>query len=751
MDEQSQSPAGNGASRALFVLAILLGSFLLFLVQPLVARLALPRLGGAPNVWNSAMLVYQALLLGGYAYAHVLQKWPVRRQASIHLALLALAALTLPINLAELAPPKSGWEVVWVPALLALTIGPVFFLISAQAPLMQRWYAADAKAGDPYALYAASNLGSFGGLICYPLLLEPELSLRAQSLVWSAGYAVLIVLVALTAWARWSSEAQLANRADSAAIHSSTANEETIGWRRIAMWLALAAVPSGLMLSTTTYITTDIFAMPLLWVIPLGLYLLSFVPAFSVNRKLVRILTKLAPFILLLNGGMMAISEGNHGLSSALGAVLLLFVIAVALHGRLYDDRPSPSKLTLFYLVMSAGGVLGGIFTALLAPVVFDWAWEHPLLVLGAGLLVPIGRGPRFLERLLVTERRQLVFATLMLLAAIGFGSMLFSARVHDQQGLIVVLTGAILLCGLLVRPLRWVFVATLLVMLLAQGGILTMAISADGARSRSYFGVYTVRDYPKLGLRSLTHGTTTHGRQYLDPEKRRIPISYYSHNSGIGVALRHVPDVYGQASHVGIIGLGSGTLACYRQPGQSYTFFEIDPLVLDFSRQRKFTFLPDCAPDSLTYIGDARLELDKLPAGSFDVLVIDAFSSDAIPLHLLTLEALDGYKRAMRKGGTLVMHISNRYIDLEPVIAAAAKARGLSAAIRVDMEGQSLVNASSAWVILAPDAKTLESFTQSEPDLPWKSLGPPAKYVWTDDYAATLPYIRWNNLLGGP
>lgn len=748
MEVSMGSARSRGPSRALFVLAILLGSFLLFLVQPLVARLALPRLGGAPNVWNSAMLVYQALLLGGYAYAHVLQRWPVRRQASIHLALLALAALTLPISLADLAPSKPGWEVVWVPALLALTIGPVFFLVAAQAPLMQRWYSADARAGEPYALYAASNLGSFTGLLCYPLVLEPELSLHAQSLVWSAGYALLFLLVALTAWARWNSSSHPAAAMESSGVSEASGSDEKIGWQRIAMWLALAAVPSGLMLSTTTYITTDIFAMPLLWVIPLGLYLLSFVPAFSVDRRIARILTLLAPLILLLNGGMMAVSQGSSGPASALGAVLLLFVVAVALHGRMYDDRPSPSKLTLFYLVMSAGGVLGGIFTALFAPVVFDWAWEHPLLVLAAALLVPLGDLPGFLKRLLPTERRQLAFATLLLLAAIGFGAMLLLAKAEGHSWAVVAASFMIVMCGLLARQMRWAYLAVLLVMLLAQGGILTMAVSADGARSRSYFGIYTVRDDLKKGIRTLTHGTTAHGSQYLAPEKRRVPLSYYGPTSGVGIALRHAPRFYGAASRVGIVGLGSGTLACYRQPDQVYTFFEIDPLILDYSLTRKFTFLPDCAPGAVTHLGDARLELEKLPGASFDALVIDAFSSDAIPLHLLTLEALEGYKRTLRPNGILLLHISNRYIDLEPVLAASAKERGLSAAIRMDTVDPGQANYSSSWVILAPDDKTLQAFTQSEADLPWQPLGAPAENVWTDDYAATLPHIRWNNLL---
>ena len=273
-----------GPSRALFVATILTGSFLLFLIQPMVARLALPRLGGAPNVWNSAMLVYQALLLAGYWYAHRLSRLPLQRQSRLHLILYAVALLTLPVGLVDLPPPPPGSEVFWVPALLALSIGPVFFLVSAQAPLMQRWYALHPQAGEPWALYAASNLGSFAGLIAYPLLVEPLLPLQAQGWAWSAGYVLLLGLIALSARARRGLPQ----------VAEAPAAQQRPAARQLALWIALAAVPSGLMLSTTTHLTTDIFAMPLLWVIPLGIYLLSFVIAFSDRRGPARAVSALA-------------------------------------------------------------------------------------------------------------------------------------------------------------------------------------------------------------------------------------------------------------------------------------------------------------------------------------------------------------------------------------------------------------------------------------------------------------------------
>ena len=424
------------ANRALFVLTILTGSFLLFLVQPLVARLALPRLGGAPNVWNSAMLVYQALLLAGYFYAHRLSKLPLKRQGQIHLALLALAGLTLPITLADLPPPTAGMEILWVPALLALTIGPVFFLVSAQAPLMQRWYAAHPSSSAPWALYAASNLGSFGGLIAYPLVAEPLLSASEQSIGWTLGYALLVVLVGICAWSR-------ARTPDAALPQAEDGSVAAVGWRKILLWLVLAAVPSGLMLSTTTHLTTDLFAMPLLWVIPLGLYLLSFSVAFADNRMLARVFTQVAPLFVLIAGGFAAASSHAATLAPVIGSVFLLFIVCVALHSRLYDARPDASQLTLFYLVMSAGGALGGLFTALFAPLLFDWVWEHPLLVLAAALLLPTStlfdwRKLKGVEPQLARIAAAVVLGVALLVTAIGTRAALERARddYYLQQGL---------------------------------------------------------------------------------------------------------------------------------------------------------------------------------------------------------------------------------------------------------------------------------------------------------------------------
>ncbi len=729
-------------SRALFVATILTGSFLLFLIQPLVARMALPRLGGAPNVWNSAMLVYQALLLAGYFYAHRLARLALRRQAQIHLALFALAALTLPITLADLPPPVPGMEPLWVPALLAVSIGPVFFLVSAQAPLMQRWFSTHPGAGAPWALYAASNLGSFVGLIAYPLLVEPLLPLAAQRWGWSAGYVVLLALIALCARAR--------RGIDGAAVVAVPLAPEPR--RRVLMWLVLAAVPSGLMLSTTTHLTTDIFAMPLLWVIPLGLYLLSFSIAFADRRGPARAITALAWVVVLGAGGLAMVSNSTGGLVPALASVVLLFVVCVALHARLYDLRPDPAHLTYFYLVMSAGGVLGGAFTALLAPLVFDWVWEHPLLVLAAAALLPLGLLPDWRRWRGVDQTvTRLVLIVLCPFAALVAYQLHALVVWQESPALQWGLTGLLVLLGLVLVPWRGVVLALLLAIMLAQGGIQTIQDSADGLRQRSYFGVYTVRNYPDRKVRTLAHGTTLHGQQSLEPGLRLVPLTYYGPGSGAGIAFGNAARLFGPNARLGVVGLGTGSLACYRLGAQDWRFYEIDPAVLDLSRKSTFTYIRDCAPDAKVVLGDARIELARARPGSLDLLAVDAFSSDAIPLHLMTDEAFGVYLDALSPRGVLLVHISNRFIDLEPVVAALARKRGLAAALRDDRPTGpfAALMTSSTWIALSRDPAQLKALQNVVPTMPWRPLAAPAARVWSDDHASILPYVHWDNLLG--
>ncbi len=734
----TDDPAPKSGIGVLFVVAILSGSFLLFLVQPMIARMALPRIGGAPAVWNSAMLVYQALLLGGYAYAHWLGRVPLRRQAAIHLGVLAVAALWLPIGLLAIRQPAGLDAVLWVPLFLAASIGPLFFAISAQAPLLQRWFAAASGGRDPYALYAASNIGSFGGLIAYPLIVEPTLALHNQSMVWSIGYALVFVLILICALRLPKTSASAPTE------HHPTSPKPST--RRVLHWIALAIVPSGLMLATTTFLTTDIVAVPMLWVLPLGLYLLSFTIAFATQRTAANLIQKFAPVTILLFGGTLMAGAQSEAFLSALMALLLLFVVAIALHARMYDLRPDPDRLTGFYLAMSVGGALGGVFAAVIAPVIFDWTYEFPILIIAAGLLAAqpylLPAFERFWEG---NERRAniagvaavLVVGVLVVLGIANPGQIL-GARAESIAflGMAVV--------GVLVIGQRPLYVFALVASLFLFGGYRALELSLmSDARTRSYFGVYTIREY--ADMRTLAHGTTLHGVQLKGaPELERTPTSYYLPGSAVGQVMQAAPALYPQGARVGVVGLGTGTLACYALPNQQWTFYEIDPAVVDIARNR-FTFLQQCLPQGVDLaLGDARITIAEQPAGSLDVLVLDAFSSDAVPMHLMTREAFDTYARALAPDGVLVVHISNRYLALEPVVEAAARLGGWSAALLTDYASENGITGGSTsdWVVMSKDGATLARLTAT--DLRWRTLRPYAGFTpWTDDFATIVPLLR--------
>ena len=719
-------------ARPLFLVTIITGSFLLFLTQPMIARMALPRVGGAPAVWNSAMLVYQLLLLGGYAYAHFLSRLRPRRQVGLHIVLLGVAALWLPIGLTSALPPAEGEPAFWVPWLLLSSIGPLFFIISSQAPLMQRWYALETTRGEPYTLYAASNLGSFAGLISYPLIVEPLMTLEQQSWLWTGLYATLVLLVvgcALTVPAR----------------SVETLPEETAPpppMRRILTWVALAAVPSGLMLSTTTHLTTDIVAMPLLWALPLGLYLLSFVIAFAARRRPADLVTIVAPLIILIAGGL-AFSDGtrNPFFSASLGLILLL-AVAVALHSEMYRLRPAVGHLTRFYLAMSFGGMLGGLFCAIVAPLLFDWAYEHPLLILAAALLVPqvaLVPWPKRLEKPLSFALPAIAFV----LSYATERGMLGTTPLMTMIGSVVVSLVALACLGR-----RWAFAASLAALMLSYGGWSTLARSTEDARTRSYFGIYEVSTRYDGTARVLTHGTTLHGIQNLEPGLETEPTSYYARRSGVGLALSNAGALYGPGARIGVIGLGSGTLSCYAQPGQSWTFFEIDPAMVQVARNR-FTFLNQCVPQARIVLGDARLSLARQPANSIDILAVDAFSSDAVPTHLLTREALAVYGRAVQPDGIILFHISNRYLDLKPVIADMAARGGWTSAMMqyVPSEEEEVMNATvSVWIALSRNPAAIDRLValSGEDSSLWEVLEPtPGFSGWTDDHASILPIIN--------
>jgi SAM-dependent methyltransferase len=722
---------GERYARPLFLATILTGSFLLFLVQPMVARMALPRLGGAPAVWNSAMVVFQALLLGGYAYAHFLARLTPRLQAGVHLVLFAIAVLWLPIGVGAATLPPGAQPALWAPWFLLGSIGPLFFLVSAQAPLMQRWYALESARGEPYALYAASNLGSFAGLIAYPIAVEPLLTLRQQSLLWTAGYALLVLLVAAAA---------LTIPADVVEAKPERASPAPQA-RRVLHWVALAAVPSGLMLSTTTHLTTDIVAVPLLWVVPLGLYLLSFVIAFAAGRRTAHLFTAIAPLVLLIAGGF-ALSEGSgQPLFNATVGLVLLLVTAVALHAELYRLRPAADRLTGFYLAMAAGGALGGLFCAVIAPLVFDWAYEHPLLLLAAALLVPQRPFIPWANDLPPWSRWAMAAAALALSYAADMRAL---AWIDSSWAAIL----SILISLIVLHFVGWraLFAVGLGALMLSYGGWQKLEQSEAGLRTRSYFGIYTVSHRSHPPSRLLTHGTTLHGIQNLTPGEETEPTTYYARGSGVGQAMSAAPILYGAGARIGVVGLGTGTLSCYARPGQDWRVFEIDPAMVRIARTR-FSFLARCAPAARIVLGDARLSLAGQPPGSLDLLAVDAFSSDAVPMHLLTREAFAVYGRVLQPQGLLLVHISNRYLDLEPVLAARARDgwTGLVYAYVPEPEDVARNMTMSIWVAMSRSGASLALLRQaSGPDAwrwrPWRPR--PGFAGWTDDHASILPLL---------
>ena len=723
-------------ARMRFVVTIFAGSFLLFLVQPMIARMALPRLGGAPSVWNSAMLVYQLLLLAGYAYSHWLGRLAPRSQAAIHLTALIVAAVMLPIGLMAVTPPSDANIFLWVPWLLLVSIGPLFMLVSAQAPLIQRWYALSGG-GDPYPLYAASNAGSFCGLIAYPLLAEPLLPVAVQRVAWSAGYGLLVLLAA---WCALRLPPKSSARAESA-------QPQPIARSTIAKWILLAAVPSGLMLATTLHITTDLVAMPLLWVLPLGLYLLSFTVAFAADRRLANSISRLAPVVLLAAAYGVFSNTPVYAAAFAGVALIGLFFVSAAIHTQLYDLRPDPAQLTTFYLAMSVGGALGGLFCALVAPMIFDWTYEFPILVVAAAYILGANSPFPWLQNFWRSGGAPRVarwsIPVVLLIALVGQGT--FGMGYSP-----ILVTGATMI--LIALPIlaignRIAFAAAVAALMLATGGWAKIALSVEpGRMTRSFFGIYSIRNSSD-GTRMLVHGTTIHGIQrHGSPDLERYPTSYYARQSGVGLALAAA----GDHARIDVVGLGAGTLACYSRPGQSWRFYEIDPAVVRIARNPKqFTFLSRCQPNAKIAIGDARLTLERSPAASADILVVDAFSSDSVPMHLLTREAFRAYRRHLAPGGLLLVHISNRFLDLSPVVAAE-ESDGWTGRLRAfvpnAIENRSWQTAST-WIALSSSAETIERLEKASGAGRWTPLTPrPGFAAWTDDHASILPIIKWTD-----
>jgi spermidine synthase len=734
----------------LYALTIFLGAALLFTVQPMFARMALPLLGGAPAVWNTAVVFYQAALLAGYGYAHVTTRWlGARRQAALHLVVLLAPLAVLPIGVpAGWRPPRDTSPVPWLLALLASAVGLPCFAASATSPALQAWLAATRHraARDPYFLYAASNLGSLLAVLAYPAVLERALRLDAQSRVWGWGYGALVLLVGGCAVALWRTAAGArpgAARPDEAAGVAGDASEParppTVG--RGARWMALAAVPSSLLLSVTTYISTDIAAIPLLWVVPLAIYLLTFILAFG-RRRLVphRLWVEALP-VAMLPLVLVLVARATEPLALVIPTHLVaFFVAAMVCHGELARERPAPRHLTGFYLWLSLGSVLGGALTALVAPLLFTSVAEYPLALVLVPLLAsrPAGAWQGRVARVLDV-------ALPLVLGAVALALMLARERGRLDAESLGPAVGLLALGCLTFarRPLR--FALGLAVLFLAgsvHGGEAGRLLYAE----RSFFGISRVTRDPTGQYHLLLHGTTLHGMQALAPARRREPLSYYHPTGPLGQVFA-ARDGAGRRGAVAVVGLGAGSLACYGQPDERWTFYELDPAVRRIAADpRFFTFLRDCPPAWSVRLGDARLGLAQAPDGAYDLIVLDAYSSDAPPLHLLTLDAVRLYLAKLAAGGVLLFNASNRHLALAPALGAIARAAGLVARTRDDMSvsdaERRLGKVESRWVVMARREADLGALGR---DPRWTVPAARADAEpWTDSFASLLAAFRW-------
>ncbi|MDP6515881.1 MAG: fused MFS/spermidine synthase [Alphaproteobacteria bacterium] len=723
--------------------ALLISAVLLFAVQPMFTKMVLPLLGGAPAVRNTAMLFFQTMLLAGYGYAHLATRsLGPRAQLVLHLAIMGVAAATLPIAVAAGAtPPADGAPVPWLIGLFAVSVGLPFFALSANAPLLQRWFAASGHpaAADPYFLYGASNLGGIMALLGYPVLIEPLLRLQAQAWLWTLGYALLTALIAILALMLW----RRGRGGQDSPPHPAAASAAgaAVTWRLRLHWLILAFAPSSLLLGVTAHITTDVAAVPLLWVLPLALYLLTFVIAFA-RRPALRHhwLVKAQPFVVL----PVTLLFWWDVRIPALFIILHLaafFVTAMVCHGELIRRRPASRDLTQFYLWIALGGMMGSAFNVLVAPVVFESVLEFPLALVLACALRPVlgrGRGPALAKDLAFPALLLAAFAVPPL--AFDFRMAVLGPGIPEVAGAVLYFVSlGMLAYGFRLRPLRF----GLGVGVVLTVSALTSATDDVIARERSFFGVHRVKVTESGAFTLLQHGTAIHGAQHTEPEFRRDPLTYYQADGPLGQIFAVLGEDVGD---VGILGLGAGTMACYRRPGQSWTFFEIDPVVARIARDRRFFhYMADCAPDASVVLGDGRLSLEAVAEGRFDLLIVDVFSSDSVPLHLITRQALDLYMTKLAADGLVLVHISNRHLDFAPVLANLAADAGLDARQQAYQVAEpdylKTYKFDSHWVVIARPSRGLADLDRNPA---WRPLAPdPGTGVWTDDYSNILSAIK--------
>jgi hypothetical protein len=727
-DTALRLPARSRLLPTAFAAAIFISAALVFTVEPMVAKMILPLLGGSPAVWNVCMAFFQAALLAGYGYAHLLQRLlPARIQIMVHLGVLAAAALFLPVDVTGLfGAPTVGAPVWWLLGVLLLSVGPPFAALSATAPLLQAWYAkalyGEPEAGNPYILYGASNLGSLLALLAYPVVVEPLLVLPEQTLLWAGVYAVFCVLIATAGAFLWQTRQDAVARIDIADADSGRA----ITWRQRAVWVLLAAAPSSLMLGATTYISNDVASVPLFWLVPLALYLLTFVIAFQarpiINRERAllwqAVCVALTAALLCLNTTSLA----AH-LVTYLGA---FFFSALVCHQGLAIGRPHPQHLTEFYLLIALGGVVGGMFNAFLAPVLFHTVLEFPLVLALCCLARPWT--PTALNRRTIA------------LAAMGIAAAIAGVLVPAEPRFVFLPVVLAMMGGLAAVLVSGRIILFMLVVgaLSAQAVLVPADKHVTLMTARSFFGVHrvTLDTEPELGgtLHLLFNGTTIHGAQPQADAFRCQPTTYYATASPLGQVYASLMAANPQAN-VGVVGLGAGTLAVFTGPASRMRFFEIDPEVERIARDpRYFTYLSECAKGQVDVVlGDGRLTVAQEPPHSYDLIQIDAFTADNIPTHLLTTQALEIYFRA--PDGILMLHLSNRNLSLEPPAAAAAKAVGATALMQefVPPPGTSAIAAAPSEVMLMSNSTAALAGFAHDPR--WRPARDGGVRAWTDGY----------------
>jgi hypothetical protein len=703
----------------------------------MIAKMVLPLLGGSPAVWNTCVLFFQALLLAGYAYAHAARTFlGARKHAPLHLALLLASLLALPVGLRYgQAPLGAEQPVPWLLATLTASVGAPFLLLASTGPLIQHWFADTEAAGtqDPYFLYAVSNAGSLGGLFAYPLVIEPMLSLRSQSRVWTAAYCGLVALMIVCA---------LQLRRLPAGGRSPMPEPSRVRRLERLRWVVLALVPSSLLLGVTTYLTTDVAAVPLLWVLPLAIYLLTFIFAFSRwGPVLHAVVLRWQPMLALVM--VIFLFWSQYLTVSALLPVHLLVFFATAMmcHGELAARRPAPHALTEFYLWIAVGGALGSALNVLVAPHLFRSVTEYPLMIALSPALVG---GAFVMPRLGGGVVRAVVAVAILLLA---WSLVLpFSEPAMEAPGRVVIAALASGFAALICyrnRDGRVLFSATLAAIVLGSA-VMNLALPDILITERDFFGVRRVKQDRKERVHILYSGTTEHGAQSTEAALRREPLSYFGRSGPLGDVFQSVEDQRGK--RVGVIGLGSGVIAAYAEPGDFWTFYELDPGVERIARDpRYFSYLLDSPTRTEVKLGDGRLSLGHEPDATFDLLILDAFSSDAVPVHLLTTQAVALYLRKTRPGGLVVMHISNRYLDLETVLGRVASSMDLSGLIRDNTSAPSFRGVvhtdPSIWAVLASHpADVVRISTRPQ----WRPLRTDHRPPWTDDYSNLAASFRF-------